>query len=246
MSRNRKMIQKYLEQKNALLNFLLILISLLIALASMVIAINSLLISERVYIFASKDYLPEIEFQLKDSGIILINKSNDIFSIEDINILEISQLWYLKDKESVYLQIPLITYSYWEYIYEYDWKKRKFEINFDDVFGCAYSCPFDKNNLKQIQNKIYEECGLNEEHCFIPPYLEEPFYIINVWYIDKFNNHKNINFKYLHIHWIGEFKKLQITDNEFNEILKETNIPKFNTFEEQRKYIIDNYTKDTL
>lgn len=237
-------IRKYISKRVTLFNSFITLISFLIALVSLLVAINSLFVSEKVYLFSSKDYQPEFEFEFIENGLNLVNKNTDLYAIEDINILKIEELGFFENDKSTYILVPFITTSYSEYVYDNSALNESYKINFSEASACAYICKFDETIFSQIQSKIKKECGIDSKKCFEAPSLEETYYLVDIGYSDKFNNYKNIRYKYVHSHGYGEWHKIKITDAEFDNILKQADVKKFSNFDEQWKYLENNYRKE--
>ncbi|WKL00523.1 hypothetical protein Q0F98_26295 [Paenibacillus amylolyticus] len=218
-------------------------ISLLMVIVSLLVAINSLVVSKKVYLLASKDYIPNIDFRINDKSITVTNKTNDIFSISEINYIDIEKGGYEEFNTGNYVQIPLIRESISNYINVDEGKREEYIVDFDEPHPAADILPLSEEIINKTYEKLERDYSLENREASALPYLFEGSKIIEIVYDDAFHNSKRIIYKYYHIHGIGDFRKEVISDEQKKQILDEAMMPEFDDFNKFWAYATQKYKK---
>ena len=217
------------------------LVSLLIAVISLVISLIALKVSQRTYLFSSKEYPPDIQFEINDKDdLTIIHNSTDLFSINTINFLKFRTIGYEDHDTDSVVQVSFIVKSDSHHWIEHESRAKRVKIKADQGGACAYICQYDSEMVKAFREKIDQKYPFGGEHGFAPPSLQSRSYVVEVIYTDKFQERKSAIYLMQHLHGYG-YDKLKITEDRFDALLKRSDIPKFQTLEELWTYVNKNY-----
>ena len=228
------------ESLSTFLNLLSSIAGLLIALVSLIISVIALKISRKVYVFSSKDYIPEIEYSINDDDeLTVINKSKDLFTMKNLSFIKIITIGFEDSKNQTYTQIPFITRSRLWWWFD---NSQKVFLDKNERGACAYHiCPYDENIVKNVYNRAYEEYKIDSEKGYALPSLQGVKYILEIVYDNSFQERKSVIFVKEHVHSYG-YDYSKISEEQLGDILKKSNIPKFDDFEELWEYLLKTYT----
>jgi len=226
-------------------------VSLIIAVVSLCIAFSSILITKKLYVLTSKDYIPLIEFEFTDEGLTIVNNNNELYKIDGISVIGVETIGFEDHLTNTFVQIPFVPVSISESFWYEKKSERTFVLNFKDIRPLWEVRPVDEVIYKKIEDKIEEDYGVNAENNFgrdnmkgyAAPWLRTKYYYINIEYEDKFENVKQIYYKYYHIHGMG-YRKERINEDEitsFND--KYSKIPWEESFEKIWEYLIKAYRR---
>lgn len=217
--------------------------SLIIALVSLLVSILALRISKRLYFFASQDYKPEIDYNIEDDRLEIINKSNDLFIIKNVNFLKLQTLGFYDNKKRRVIQITFIINSSSYSKINIKEKEKKLQFSFDTSAPCAYLCPYDNEIIKLLRERIQERYGLGSKKGYAMPSLQSICYLVEIVYRNKFQDADRLFFQYKHLHGYG-FEKFKIKENEYEKILATVNIPAFKTIDDLWDFLLEDYLSD--
>lgn len=211
--------------------------SLVVALVSLVVSIVALRISQKVVVYTSREFLPDIAWNIDENEHLhLKNKSKKLFTILQVAFLKIESIGFERSDNVGFVQVPFIVLS----LKRGDWMgASKITINSDNAFACAYICPYDPNMLVAIREKIKVLPEADSLIRYLPS-LQSVYYLIEIIYTNRFNETKSIYLKKQHIHGSG-FNDTVITSEEFETLLKISDIPSFDNANQLWNYILDNY-----
>lgn len=215
--------------------------SLIIAVISLVISLIALKVSQRTYLFSSKEYPPDIHFEISDrDDLTIIHKSADLFSIDTINFLKFRTIGYEDYETDSVVQVSFIIKSDSHHWIARRGRAKRLKIKADQGGACAYICQYDSDMVNAFRKRVDKEYSISADHGFAPPSLQSQSYVIEVIYTDNFQERKSVIYLKQHLHGYG-YDKLKITEERFDAMLKRSDIPKFQTLEELWTYINENY-----
>lgn len=233
--RDPDIFQYFHPEPMSLLEILATAASLFTSLAAFIVSIVALRLASKTYLHSSKDYVPEADFKIKADGTIEVtNKSNDLFKIQMLNLLEVKQVGF-EDKASQSLkQIKLITKSLAYRWLQKQGRKRKIKISLNTPGPCAYNrCPYDQNLVRDLENLLY---SMDPDKAYALPSLQSILYVVEFLYSNKFQEIKSAIFVYEHYHGYG-YEKRMISGTDINRLLIETDVPHFDNAEGLLDYI---------
>ncbi|WP_295232384.1 hypothetical protein [Sediminibacterium sp.] len=211
--------------------------SLVVALVSLVVSIVALRISQKVVVYTSREFLPDIAWNIdSNERLHLNNKSKKLFTIQQVAFLKIESIGFERRDKVGYVQVPFIVLS----LMRGDWKGiSKFTMNSHNAFACAYVCPYDSNMLDAIREKIKVSPEADSLIRYLPS-LQSVYYLIEIIYTNRFNETKSLYLKKQHIHGSGYHDSV-ITVEEFETLLKRSDIPSFDNANQLWNYILENH-----
>ncbi|MFZ2782970.1 MAG: hypothetical protein WAZ36_01125 [Sediminibacterium sp.] len=211
--------------------------SLVVALVSLVVSVVALRISQKVVVYTSREYLPDIAWTIdRNDHLHLKNKSKKLFTILQVAFLKIEIIGFERRDKVGYVQVPFIVLS----LMRGDWMgASKITMNSDIASACAYVCAYDPDMLETIREKIQE---LPDTDSFIRymPSLQSVCYLTEIIYTNRFNETKSLYLKKQHIHGSG-YHHTVITAEEFEARLKKSDIPAFDNANLLWTYILENH-----
>jgi hypothetical protein len=216
--------------------------SLLVALVSLIISVVALLISKKAYVLTSKDYIPKIDYSININNLEIYHATGDLFAISSVNFIEVTKYGFENIKDEKLTQVPFITRSS-----SFSWlskkgTEKKISIPFDTPASCAYLCPYDKEMVGKVSDKIFSDYTIDNPDAYASPSMQSLYYIIEVNYKNKFHEFESVIFKHEHFHGSG-FEKFKISKEELNNLLNKANVPRFKEFDNLWNYIILNHTR---
>lgn len=231
------------------------LLSIVAAIASLIVALASLSISKKIYVLTSLDYIPLIEFEIagdppycywpeiRNRQLIITNRNSDVYKIDTVTVLGVEGIGFEDYMNNKIVEIPLVhIHENVEYWYSKE-SNEKIVLNFKDL-------PVDSDRettYSKIKEKIDADYNLDlttkpNPKGYALPSLQTCDYYINIEYEDKFENVKNVYYKYYHIHGMG-YRKMRISEDEYKNFLEKFNkIPWESDFNILWEYLIKEYS----
>jgi hypothetical protein len=211
--------------------------SLVVALVSLVFSIVALRISQKVVVYTSREFLPDIDWNIDiNEQLHLNNKSKKLFTIQQLAFLKIESIGFERRDKNGYVQVPFIVLS----LMRGDWMgASKFTMNIHNALACAYLCSYDPSMLEAIREKIQVSPEADSLIRYLPS-LQSAYYLIEIIYTNRFNETKSLYLKKQHIHGSG-YHDTVITNEEFETLLKRSDIPSFENANQLWNYILENH-----
>lgn len=214
--------------------------SLVIAAVSLIVSIIALRISQKVVIYTSREFLPDIEWRVDDlDGLQLINKSRKIFTVLQVGFLKIETVGFERRDRPGYVQIPFVVHS----LMRGDWMGAStIHMNNINASACAHICPYDPKMIESVRDTTPHFAGPDSPIFYLPS-LQSECYLIEILYANRFQETKTIYFKKQHVHGSG-YHQTVITSEEFARWVKRSDIPVFTNVDQLWQYALDNYHYD--
>jgi len=229
-------------------------IALIVSLASLIIAFVSLSISRRIYILTSLDYIPVIDFQvtgdppycswpeIMDCQLIIINKTSDIYKIDSVAFFGVEYDGFEDYVNKKIVEIPLVhIYHSDDFWYSKD-SKEKIVFNFKGLY-VDDNREFIYDKIKEKIETDYSYTGKENPRGSALPYLKNCCYYIDIEYEDKFENVKDVYYKYYHIEGLG-YRKQRMTEEEYKDFTEKFyKTPFESNFNTIWEYLIKEYSQ---
>lgn len=208
-------------------------VSLLIALLSLIISVIALKISQRVLVYSSRDYLPTLEWSIDDNSDVLTiqNKSYQLFTILQVAFLKIESVGFELNDSDQYIQVPFVVGS----LLKGDlMAEKRITVGHHNSFAYAYLKPYSPKLVQEFKDIAPITQDFGSDYMYIPS-LQSLCYLIEIYYIDRFQETKQIYLKKQHIHGLG-FQQAMIGEDEFQTKLKQSSIPNFDNVSQLLDY----------
>jgi len=208
--------------------------------------IESLKLAKDMYLLSSRDFIPNIDFEINEDGLNVINNNSDLFTIEYIDVIGVLETGFEYYNKDSFVLFPLVDLSKSLHIYEDNRDQKEYLIKFSDSTPLSASYPIEKKVRDYILNRIDSEFGFRNENKlgYATPSLTTYYYLIDIGYSNTFNDYKSIAFKRIHRHGIGDYKKIQMSNDEFGAILRRCDLPRDKSQEELWNFLIENYEQE--
>lgn len=103
--------------------------------------------------------------------------------------------------------------------------------------ACAYICPYDSNLINKIADKLY---ALDSASGYALPSLQSRAYVVEILYVNKFQEKKALIFLQENLHGNG-YDKSTITESNLDSMLRHADIPKVANEDNLWKYVNDRF-----
>lgn len=217
--------------------------SLIVALVSLFIAIGAYIISKQTLIYTSREFLPQIEWDIDNKGVLrLKNLSAGLFEIIRVGLVKIDYFGYEDMEKQQTVHIPLVTES--RQSAEVG-SQKKIIISPETAFACCYICPYPEDKISFVSNKIENFYNNESSTKLALPYLRSVIYLIEIAYKNKFRETKTLHYKKQHFHGSGFFNST-ITDEAFAKFLQLAQIPKFQDNNMLWEYLVKKFSKNDV
>lgn len=215
--------------------------SLNVSKSSLEVSEEALDITNKNYLLSSEEFYPNIDFEVdrENNRVTVINNSNDIFKVESVAVLGIKVFGLEENILNRQIRIPQVGLSKLEVIPIKKRNEKILLIDLKDISMLAY-IKLNEELLDKLPKKLDDDYNLESEVGYALPSLNTYFYLIEVDYSDKFNNYKSCAYKYIHLHGVGEWKKIKIDKEEKKQIIEACKLPKNDNFDELWENIINN------
>lgn len=215
--------------------------SLTIAVVSLIISIVALKIAQQTLELSSKDFVPQFKYSFHENGDIeIINPNSDLFAVEFVDIIEIKTIGVEERIRKGYIEIPFVTRSLLFRKFNHEKFGENIIIKQNATGPCSYICEYDKTLISELKSKFEKEYNLESDKGFMPPSLQGKSTFVEVYYMNKNKIRNSVIFERTFLNGYG-YDELIIPNEEFDQIVKKANIPKFDNVNELWDFVCENY-----
>jgi hypothetical protein len=115
-------------------------------------------------------------------------------------------------------------------------------VNSANAFACAYVCPYNDLMVKEVSDRMQLNIRQYVPSGYGLPSLQSVNYLVEISYINKFQEKKLLIFKKKHVHGYG-FDLSTIGETEFFQLLNDSSIPPFDNVDSLWNYILSKCTR---